>query len=218
MPELRAGVHAHPAPALLLASLPPSRLASPPHRPTAPAGHHGPAPHDPTRHHRLPVPRMRQPPTRPAMVPRLQPALRPRRHRRALPTLRRASGHQRHHRPAQPAPGTHLTSPNPGRIMPEQPTRKLEQPMKNQHPAALLGTEPPQRRHRRRLQSSSWEPTPPARMKPRPQGQPSASASAAEITDPTRATSSQRPDAREDHPAAHRRSEAPPDTRDVTTS
>ena len=103
MPGLRPAVHPRrPAP-LVLRCLPPGRMAAtsprtrPGRRPPRPAA-------GPGRHH-LPVPRMRPALPRPAAVRVLQDVLPPRRARRAMPALRRASRCQRPHNHQLTKPG-----------------------------------------------------------------------------------------------------------------
>ena len=110
LPGLLDQLRPRPPPAVLLRQLPQDRLepaAGSRRQHPAAAASTGPA----ARHHRLLVPQLRGPLLRPAVVPRLQPALHPHRPRRALPALRRT---RRRHRPPPPPGGpSRLTSPPP---------------------------------------------------------------------------------------------------------
>jgi hypothetical protein len=82
------------------AARPPGAPAIPPSR--HPTHHHRPAHHLPAGRNRLPVPGMRHPLPRPAVVPRLQPAMPTPRPGRPMPPLRRTHHHQRPDRPTPP--------------------------------------------------------------------------------------------------------------------
>ena len=97
-PPASTVVRGGPCPAVgcsvgLLTRPPPSRH---------PTQHHRPAHHFPAGRNRLPVPGMRDPLPRPAVVPRLQPAMPTPRPGRPMPPLRRIHHHQRPDRPTPP--------------------------------------------------------------------------------------------------------------------
>ena len=92
--------------AVLLRELPQDRLVPDPTDPKTSCA--GPASRSAPRGQHLPLQRLRDPLPRPAMVPRLQPAMHPRRPRWRLPPLRRT---HRHQRPVRHEPQPTRTAP-----------------------------------------------------------------------------------------------------------